>query len=58
MYRKSCRYAGRKRAKRLPYRGVRLVDPQYFTLFGFIDIVSNDGIEHRVAQAVEEPVNA
>ena len=46
-----------KRPNCLPDGGIGLVDTQYFTLFGMVDVIGNDGVEHGIAQAVEQAVN-
>ena len=47
-----------KRSKCLPDGSIGLVDPQYFTLFALVDIVSDDRVKHGVTQTVEQPVYA
>ena len=56
------RYGGNKPRRnwpyRLPYGGVRLVDAHYLAPFRFFVVVGYNGIQHGIAQAVEQAVNA
>ena len=36
---------------------IGLINSEYFSLLGVIDIVGNNGIEHGIAQPVKEAVN-
>ena len=58
MYRNSSRQPGNQGPDGLPDGAIRLVDAQYFSLLGMVDIIGDDGIEHGITQAVEQAVNA
>ena len=47
-----------ERAKGLTDGTIGLIYSEYFPLLSMIDMVGNNGIEHRIAQPVKEAVNA
>ena len=57
MHRNQGNQAGSQRAERLAYRGVGLIDTQRLALICFLGIISDDGVEHWISQAVEQAVN-
>ena len=47
-----------ERAQRLANGSIRLINAQYFALLVSVDMLGDDGVQHRVAQPVKQAVNA